>query len=116
MTVKIALMNERITIQKSSVTVDAIGNHKNTWEDYFSCAAYAMASSYQQKEQQAAGITVSDEGLVFTVRYCSELAGIDSKHYRVQFRENVYNIVSVDMMNYQRKSIKITCEKERRDS
>ena len=32
-------MNERITIQQNSVTVDKYGNHKNGWTDYFSCAA-----------------------------------------------------------------------------
>lgn len=113
---KISLLNEWLTIQKNSVTVDSVGNHKNEWTDYFPCYTYAAASSYQQKEQQAAGITVSDDELVFTVRYCSELANLDNTHYRVMFRDEPYNITAVDRMNYQHKSLKITCEKERRDS
>lgn len=36
----ISKMNERITFQKNSVAVDAVGNHRNVWEDYFSCFTY----------------------------------------------------------------------------
>ena len=35
----IALLNTRIAIQKASVTADKIGNRKNGWTDYYSCAA-----------------------------------------------------------------------------
>ena len=28
-------MNERITIEKSTVVADKVGNHRNTWEEYF---------------------------------------------------------------------------------
>ncbi|MCD8382787.1 MAG: phage head closure protein [Clostridiales bacterium] len=113
---KISLLNERLTIQKNSVVIDSVGNHKNEWTDYFSCYTYAAASGYQQKEQQAAGITVLDDGLVFTVRYCSELSDLDSTHYRVLFQGEPYNITAVDRMNYQHKTLKITCEKERCDT
>ena len=111
---KIPLLNEKVIFEKNTVVVDENANHRNTWEEYFSCHTYAAASS-QQKEQQAAGITVTDSGLIFTVRYCSELAVLDTTHYRVRFHDEPYNIVSVDMMNYQHKSIKVACEKERRD-
>ena len=37
----IELMRDRITIQKSSVKTDKIGNHAAVWEDVYSCAAYA---------------------------------------------------------------------------
>lgn len=35
----IALLNTRITIQQQTTTVDTIGNHINTWQDYYTCAA-----------------------------------------------------------------------------
>ncbi|MCC8044190.1 MAG: phage head closure protein [Clostridiales bacterium] len=111
----IALLNERITFQKNSVVVDSIGNHKNEWADYFTCSAYAAMPNRQQSEKQAAGVTVSDDNLNFTVRYCSELACIDNTHYRVVFRDENYNITSIDRMNYQNKSLKIVCTKERRN-
>ena len=45
--VEISKLNEHIVIEKNAVTVDGIGNHKNTWTLYFSC--YAYASTYQAK-------------------------------------------------------------------
>ena len=39
-------LNERITIEKSTVVTDKVGNHRNTWEEYFTCFAYA--STYNQ--------------------------------------------------------------------
>ncbi len=33
----VAHLNEKITFQKNSVEVDAIGNHKNGWSDYYAC-------------------------------------------------------------------------------
>lgn len=113
---KISLLNERITFEKNTTVVDENANHKNVWQEYFSCYTYAGASSYQQKEQQSAGITVTENGLVFTVRYCSELSHLDSTHFRVRFKGETYNITSVDMMNYQKESIKVSCEKERRNT
>ncbi len=111
----IARLSERITIEKNETHMDAVGNHINEWTEYFSCAAYAAATTYQQREQEKAGTIVGENGLVFTVRYCSELKDLDSTHYRVIFHGDAYNITSVDMMNYDHKSIKIACEQERRD-
>ena len=35
----VALLNQRIVFQKNAVITDSIGNHKNSWIDYCSCAA-----------------------------------------------------------------------------
>ena len=35
----VALMNEKVTFQRNTVVTDAIGNHKNSWEDFYSCHA-----------------------------------------------------------------------------
>lgn len=113
---KISLLNERLTIQKNSVTVDSVGNHKNEWTDYFSCYTYATASGYKQGESEKAGVLTAEEGLVFTVRHNSKTAALTTTGYRVVFRGENYNIISIDMMNYDHKSIKILCEKERRGS
>ncbi len=102
-------MNERITIQRSTVSTDQYGNHKNTWSDCFTCWAYA--STFNQDEKESAAVTVDERGITFEIRYCSELASIDSTIYRVKFHNEIYNIESVDMMNWQRKSIKLKCTK-----
>jgi len=112
---KISLFNQRITIEKNSVFVDKIGNHKNVWEEYFRCSAYVTATSYKEDEQEAAGQTVQDETLTFNVRYCSEIAQVNAGNYRIRFQGNTYNIRSIDWMNYQHKQVKIKTTKERRE-
>ena len=109
---RIARKNERIRIQRNEVSVDAYGNHLNTWIDVFSCAAYA--STYQYDEEKASTVTTEERTITFEVRYCPELSGLNAIHYRVIFHGDVYNILSVDMMNYQRKSICIKCSLQKR--
>lgn len=112
---KISLFNERIIIEKNTVVVDKNANHRNTWMEYFSCHAYVSATSYKEDEQEAAGLTVQDENLTFSVRYCSEIAAVNAANFRVRFQRAVYNIRSIDWMNYQNKSVKIKTTKERRE-
>ena len=107
----IGQMDERITIQKSTVTVDQYSNHVKSWMDYFTCWAYA--STYQ-KDESPDVVTTDQRGVTFTVRYCSELAPITSTDFRVMFRSNIYDIQSIDMMNYQRKTLKLKCRKVER--
>lgn len=109
---KVSLMNEKILFQKSVVQVDEIGNRKNGWEDYFSC--FATISGEGGSEKSVAGHTVDESGITFTVRYCKKAAAVCSGQYRILFREELYNILSVDHMNFRKKSLKFRCEKVRR--
>ena len=108
---EIARMNERIIIEKNAVAVDKIGNHVNTWEEYFSC--YTYASTY---EAQESGDEVKEENrsVTFSVRYCLETAAVTSTGYRIHFHGDIYNILSIDPMNYQRKEIRFVCRREAR--
>lgn len=108
----IALMNVRVVFQKSAVVVDAIGNHKNEWAEFYSC--YATVSGENGKETTAAGITIDDSDLSFSVRHCRKVAEINNTEYRVLFGGEIYNILSVDHMNYRNKSVKFKCQKVRR--
>ncbi len=104
-------LNEMITVQKNTVAVDQYSNHKNTWTDWFTCHAYA--DTYLKEED--ADVTTSDErSITFEARYCSELAGITSTGYRIVFHDENYNIESIDMMNWKRKTIRIKCRKVKR--
>ena len=104
-------LNEIVTIQKNTVITDIYGNHKNAWIDYFTCHAYA--DTYVKEEE--ADVTTTDErSITFEVRYCSELAGITSTDYRIVFHGEPFNIESIDMMNWKRKTIRIKCRKEKR--
>lgn len=108
----IALLNVSITIQKNEVIVDAIGNHKNEWTDYYSC--YATVSGEGGKEDTAAGTTVDDSDISFTVRYCRTVSKINNTEFRVLFDGEIYNILAIDHMNFKKKSIKVKCQKVRR--
>ena len=101
---------EQITIQRSTVTADQYGNRVKTWQDYFTCHAYA--GTFQRDEKEAAAVMPDQRGITFEIRYCSELSAITSTEYRAIFHGDVYNIDSVDMMNWQRKTIKLKCRKE----
>ena len=108
---RIARRNERITFQKNSITVDRYKNHVQGWDDYFSC--YAYANTYTAQEDGDA-VTSEERSITFHVRYCSELAVVTSTGYRIVFHGENYNIISVDMMNYQKQEIRFSCRKEKR--
>ena len=108
----VALLNVKITFQKNSVEVDAIGNRKNGWADYYTC--HATVSGESGNEKHTAGTTVEDSDLAFTIRWCRKAAEIDVTGYRVVFHGELYNITSVDHMNYKKKSLKFRCQKVRR--
>ena len=111
----IALMNEKVFFQKCSVVADRIGNRRNEWTDEYCCFATiggeGLASS---REAEAAGTVVENEGMTVTVRYCKKPAGFRSVTHRILFRDQVYDIVSVDHLNYKKKCLKFTCRKVRR--
>ena len=102
---KIELLNVRIYLSKNTVTVDSIGNHKNEWQPYYTC--YATVSAEGGKE-------MTDAGMDFTIRWCAQSAAITSTGYRVQFQDELYDVLSVDHMNFKRKGIKLHCRKVRR--
>ncbi|WP_027107139.1 phage head closure protein [Ligilactobacillus ceti] len=106
---KIALLNERITIQKVEVVKDKIGNHFNRWSDYFNL--YATISSESPTEVTAAGNVWDESKIDFTVRYSNEIKDITSTNYRVVFKNTVYQIKGIDHMNYKKKTIKLHCQR-----
>lgn len=109
---KVSLLNERITFQKSVVTSDSIGNRKNAWEDYYFC--FATIGGESGNEKLEAGQTIDGATITFSVRYCDKLVDIMSTGFRILFRGEIYNILSIDHMNWKKKSLKFRCEKARR--
>ena len=108
----VSLMSEKVTFQKNTVVTDAIGNHKNTWTDYHTC--FATVSGEGGSEKSVAGLIVADSDISFTVRYCKALVDLDVSKHRVIFEGSIYNIVSIDHMNYEKKCLKLKCEKVKR--
>lgn len=95
----VALLNVKITFQKNSVEVDAIGNHKNGWADYYTC--HATVSGESGNEKHTAGTTVEDSDLAFTIRWCRKAAEIDVTGYRValillhQFQQSNHKVFHI---------------------
>lgn len=108
----IEAMRERIRIQKSRADTDGNGNHILVWEDCYSCRAYA--NNLSGKEYwEAAGVN-AEKDMYFMIRYCSEVAGLDSEHYRIVFRDRIYNITFVDNIRYANRTVKIRASQEKR--
>ena len=109
---EIALLNVKVTFQKNSVAADDIGNRKNVWEDYYTC--HATVSGEGGQEKVAAGLTVADSDIAFTIRFCKRAAEVTADGFRILFQWEIYNVAAVDHMNYRKKALKFRCEKARR--
>ena len=83
----VALLNRRILVQKNEVTVDAIGNHLNKWEDFYSC--HATISGESPNESTSAGTVVDNTKADFTVRWCKAVSEITSDGYRVVVNDEI---------------------------
>ena len=108
----IALLNERVTFQKNGVTVDRIGNHINGWTDFYSCAATISGES--GTESAGAGGIQDHTDMAVTIRWCRKASEITMTGFRIIFHGDIYDIVSVNRMNYKKKCLKFRCRKEER--
>ena len=112
---EISLLNQRITFQQNTILTDHIGNHRNSWENDFSrYATVGGESGRNGKETAVAGTVVEDTDISFTVRWCGQTANVGTTSHRIIFKDEIYNIVSIDHMNYKKKCIKFRCRKARR--
>ena len=112
----ISEMQEIIMIQKSVSGMDEDANNILTWDDYYRCHAYV--NNMFGKEFWAAVQTNSQTDVFFMIRYCSEVAELDTDNYRIIFREQIYNITFVDNIKYENKTLKVraTLQKEGTDA
>ena len=110
----IALMNEKVTFQKNTVITDSIGNHKNGWEDFYSCFATIGGEGTGNAESETAGTTVDNASMTVTVRYCQKASKIEATTHRLIFKDEIYDITNVDHMNFKKKCLKFSCRKARR--
>ena len=52
--------------------------------------------------------------MYFIIRYCSEVADMDTEHYRILFRGQVYNISFIDNVRCQNRTLKLRASLEKR--
>lgn len=106
----ISEINQKITIQHSHSICDNIGNISFQWTDYYSCFANVCEKS---GEENVKGDILESETITFSIRYCKLLSFLSPISFRVIFQHKIYNIRSIDFMNYKHKTIKIKCTLER---
>ncbi len=104
-------LNVRISILKNEITVDEIGNRKSKWSDYFSC--WASVSNEGNQKSETAGLIIDHQTADFTVRCCNKVKAVNNLEYKIKFKDELYEILSVDHYGYKGEMIKIRCQKER---
>ena len=109
---EISLLNEKILIEKSEVVSDEIGNRKNIWNPYYEC--FATIGGERGKENATAGVVNDESDITFTIRWCKKASLIKSTSHRIIFHDELYDIVSVDHLNFKKKALKFKCRKVRR--
>lgn len=105
----IAMLNEKVTLQKNEVVTDRIGNHTNAWTDYYTCAA--TISGENGREEQDAGQTVEHPDMSVTVRWCRKVAAVTENGFRILFRGQSYDIIGIDHFSYKKQALKFRCRK-----
>ena len=68
---------------------------------------FSYANNLSGKEYWEAKQVNAETELDFIIRYCSEVSGLDTEHYRIVFRGRFYNITFVDNVQYRNKSVRI---------
>ena len=109
---EIALLNERVTFQIYEVVTDRIGNHTNTWVDYYTC--YATISGENGSESHEAGQTVEHPDMYVTIRWCTAAARITESGFRILFHGETYDIIGIDHFSYKKKALKFRFKKVKR--
>ena len=107
-------LNQRIIFQRQTSSVDEIGNRLNTWSDYYTCWSAVSTSRLNTTEKTEAAQTLEQERLDFVVRYCPQTSEISSTEYRIVFKERVYDIDSMDNLDFGRKLVKFRTHLGRR--
>ena len=105
----IAMLNEKVTFQKSEVAKDRIGNHTNAWTDYYTCSA--TISGENGREEQDAGQTVEHPDMNVTIRWCRKASLITEDGYRILFHGELYDIIGIDHFSYKKEALKFKCKK-----
>lgn len=106
----IAAMNKKVDFLKLTVVTDRFGNHKNVWQKEFTMSATIGGES--GTEANDVGQTIPKDSFFVTVRYCQKTAAVTTDGYRIQLDEVLYNISSIDHLNYKKHALKFICKKE----
>lgn len=94
----------KVTIQSESLTQDGAGGWDNTWTDVHSVWADIEPST--GSESLEAEQLLGKSPFKFTMRYSSEVAGIDNQH-RIKWGDRYFNIHSVVNLNEEKEFLEV---------
>lgn len=94
-----------VTIQKYVEGFDDIGNPSNEWTDY--AHAYAYANGLSGREYWEAANVQQENTVEFIFRWKPFFDTVNTKQYRLVFRDRIYNINMIDNIQFRNKTVKI---------
>ena len=105
-----SMLKNKITIQKKTAVADDIGRISEVWSDYMAVHAYANRLSGQ--ELIVAAANGQQDTVTFSVRYCGALADLNSNDFRFVFMGRIFNILTVDNVQFMNVELKIRAVEE----
>ena len=109
-----SMLKNKITIQKKTAVPDDIGKISEKWSDFMVVHAYANRLSGQ--ELIIAATNGQQDTVTFSVRYCSKLSELNSNDFRIIFMGRIFNILTVDNVQFMNVELKIRAVEEERKS
>jgi len=85
------------------ITIQVMDNNES-WQDFFSC--YAQVNGLSGNEYWAASAEQAQSTVDFTVRFMPILSDLVPQTTRIFFRDNRYDVQSIDNFMYQNRSLK----------
>lgn len=95
----------RVTIQQYVSGFDDIGNPSTQWQDWKEC--YAYVNGLSGREYWEAAVVHGENTVEFVFRWKPFFDEMNSKQYRLLFNGAVYNINTIDNIQFRNKTIKI---------
>ncbi|HAR73069.1 MAG TPA: head-tail adaptor protein [Flavobacteriaceae bacterium] len=99
-------LNKRIEIQRLKKTTD--NNHVTKTDFDYHCKCWANINNLYGKEKWDAKQYNLENSLTITIRYnsCPDITVKD----RIKWNDRLFNIISVDNINYKNESLKISVQ------
>lgn len=94
-----------IIFQKGYVKEDDLAVKKTDWIDFKK--DYAYVNNLSGKEYWAAAVVHQENTVDFIFRYKPYFEKMNSKQFRIVFKGEIYNIVSIDNKRFENKTVKI---------
>lgn len=94
-----------VTIQQYVSGFDDIGNPSEEWQDYKTC--YAYVNGLSGREYWEAAVVHGENTVEFVFRWKPFFNSMNTKQYRLLFNGGIYDITSIDNIQFRNKTVKI---------